>query len=127
MDRAETKLESTLALALSAAERKLLDNLPVLNEGVVAVVQQTSKKAVKLDVFQLDDLADALSAEANHADDKTLQRRLDTLVRKIDRLTGSHLLTLLEVETPDVQAAGPLESQKVASAENLRRNRKKPR
>jgi hypothetical protein len=127
MDRSKMVPDGTLGLALSAAERKLLDNLPVPNEGVVAVVQQTSNRAVKLDVVQLDDLADALSAKANHADDKTLQPRLDTLVRKIDRLTARHLLTLLEVETPGVQADVPLGSQKVASAENLRRSRKKPR
>ena len=96
MDHSETESGTTLALALSAAERKLIENTPLLNEVVVAAVQQTSKKAVQLSLYQLDDLADALSAKANHMDGRMLQRRLDTLVRKIDRLTGSHLLALLE-------------------------------
>jgi hypothetical protein len=92
MDRSETKL----TLAVSAAERKLIKDMPLLNEGVAAAVRQSSKKAVQLNLSQLDDLADALSATANHTEGQMLQRRLDTLVRNIDRLTGTHLLALLE-------------------------------
>jgi hypothetical protein len=96
MDRPEPKSEGKLALAMSEAERKLIDNTPLLNEGVVAAVRQTAKKTVQLSLPQLDDLADALSAQANHTEGRILQRSLDTLVRKIDRLTSSHLLALLE-------------------------------
>ena len=96
MDHSETESGTTLALALSVAERKLIDDTPLLTDGVVAALRQTSKKAVQLSLYQLDDLADALSAKANHIEGRMLQRRLDTLVRKIDRLTGSHLLGLLE-------------------------------
>jgi uncharacterized membrane-anchored protein len=115
MDRHETQPGTKLALAISAAERKLIDNMSVLNEGVVAAVRQTSKKAVQLSPSQLDDLADSLSARANHTVDKELQRKLDTLVRKIDRLTGGHLRSLLETKVPGVQPAG-----------SLKPNRKKP-
>jgi hypothetical protein len=108
MYRSETESESTLGLPLSAAERKLLDNLPVLNENVVAVVQQTLKKTVRLSVAQMDELADALSLNANQTEDRVRQRKLDTLVRKIDRLTSSHLLSLLEAETPGAKSAGSL-------------------
>jgi hypothetical protein len=110
MDRPDTKRKSTLALAMSAAERKLIDNVLLLNEDVVAAVQQTSKRSVQLSPGQLDDLADALSAKANHTDDKRLQRRLDTFVRKIDQLTGSHLLALLETNVPSEPAADSLKS-----------------
>ena len=101
MDRSETEPETTLALAFSIGERKLIENTPLLNEGIVAAFRQTSKKAVQLSVAQLDDLADALSAKANHTNGRMLQRRIDTLVRKIDRLTGSHLLALLETNDSD--------------------------
>jgi hypothetical protein len=106
MDRSATESETKLGLALSAAERKLLDSMPVLNEGAIAAVPQKSKRTVQLSVDQLDDLADALSVKANHAEGRVLQRRLDTLVRKIDRLTGSHLRSVLEITTPVVQPAG---------------------
>ena len=127
MNRSETKLETKLGLVLSAAERKLLDDTPFLSEGAVAPVKQSSERTVPLSVVQLDDLADALSVKANHTEGRVLQRRLDTLVRKIDRLTSSHLLSLLETETPAGQAAGLLRSEKMPSAENVRRNRKRPR
>src|SRR4029078_8497918 len=103
---------STLAVVISAAERKLLRTMPLLNEGVVAAVQQTSKEAVQLSVAQRDDLADALSAEANITEDRILQRRIDTLVRKIDRLTSSHLLTLLETQVPGIQPTRPVKSKR---------------
>jgi hypothetical protein len=112
MDRSATELESTLALAMSAAERKVIETMPLLNEGVVAAVQQTSKEAVQLSVTQMDDLADALSAKANHTEGRMLQRRIDTLVRKIDRLTSSHLLTLLETKVPGVQPAGSVKPKR---------------
>ena len=92
MDCSETKL----ALRMSVAERKLIEDTPLLNEDVAVALKQTSKKVVQLSVSQLDALADALSAKSNQTEARMLQRRLDTLVRKIDQLTGSHLLTLLE-------------------------------
>ena len=110
MDRPETRSESTLTLAMSAAERKLIDNTPLLNEDVVAVVRQASKKAVQLSVGQLDDLADALSAKANHTEKRMVQQKLDTLVRNIDRLTGSHLLALLETSGSGDPTADSLKS-----------------
>lgn len=106
MDCTQTEPESKLGLALSAAERKLLFDLPILNDGVVAVIQQTTQRTVQLSVAQLDDLADALSARANHVEDKKLQGRLDNLVRSIDRLTANHLLTLLESTGQVVQPVG---------------------
>ena len=105
MDRPEPKFEGKLALAMSIAERKLIDNTALLNEGVVAAIRQTAKKAVQLSLPQLDDLADALSAKANHTEGRRLQQKLDTLVRKIDRLTSSHLLTLLEANVPSDSSA----------------------
>jgi hypothetical protein len=127
MDRSETKLETKLGLVLSTAERKLLNDTPFLSKGAVAPVKQSSERTVPLSVVQLDDLADALSVQANRTEGRVLQRRLDTLVRKIDRLTGGHLLTLLEAETPGVQAAGPLGSDKMPLAKKVERNRKRPR
>ena len=103
MDRSETEPETKLALTMSIAERRLVEDISLLNEGVVAAVQQTSKKTVQLSLPQLDDLADALSAKANQSQGRMLQRRLDTLVRKIDRLTGSHLRSNLEAKVPGVQ------------------------
>jgi hypothetical protein len=88
MDHSETESGTTLALALSVGERKLIDDTPLLTDGVVAALRQTSKKAVQLSLYQLDDMADALSAKANHIEGRMLQRRLDTLVRKIDCLIG---------------------------------------
>jgi hypothetical protein len=110
MDRPDARPESKLVLAISAAERKQIINVPLLNEGVVAVVQQASKKAVQLTVGQLDDLADALSVKANRTEGRMLRQRLDTLVRKIDRLTAGHLLAHLETEVPGVPTAGSLQS-----------------
>jgi hypothetical protein len=112
MDRPKMKPEGKLALAMSEAERKLIDNTPLLNEGVVAAVRQTAKKTVQLSLLQLDDLADALSAQANHTEGRMLQQKLDTLVRKIDRLTSSHLLALLETNVPVVPHADSLKSTK---------------
>jgi hypothetical protein len=127
MDRSETNLETKLGLVLSAAEKKLLDHTPFLGDGAVAPVKQSSERTVPLSVVQLDDLADALSVKANQTEGRVLQRRLDTLVRKIDRLTSSHSLSLLETETPGDQAARPLRSEKMSSAKNVRRIRNKPR
>jgi hypothetical protein len=112
MDRHETETGTKLILAMSAAERKLIDNMSLLNKGIVAAVQQTSKKAVQLSPSQLDDLADSLSAKANHTVDRKIQRKHDTLVRKIDRLTGSHLRSLLETKAPGVQPVGSLKPKK---------------
>ena len=87
MDQSETNPEAKLALALSAEQKNLMENVPRLNPDVVAVVQQSRDKTVYLSIGQLDELADALSGEANHTEGTILQRKLDTLVRKIDRVT----------------------------------------
>lgn len=91
MNQPQTDSEAKLGLVLSAAERKLLDNMPLLNDGVFS--HHEFEKKEWLSVVQLDALADALSLEANRTEGRLLQRRLDTLVRKIDKLTGSHFLT----------------------------------
>ncbi len=109
MDRPETELEVKLGLALSVAEKRLIDTIGLLNHDVVTAIRQASKGAVRLSVHQLDDLADALSAEANRTDGRILQRRLDALVRKIDQLTASHLHTLLDAAAPGASTAGSLE------------------
>ena len=113
MDRPETETGTKLDLAMSIAERKLIDNMDLLNEAVV-VIQQSPKKAVQLSLSQLDDLADALSVRANHADDKRVQRRLDTFVRKIDQLTGNHLRSVLATKNPGIHPAGSLSGRQEA-------------
>ena len=106
MDRSQVESEIKLSLSLSVAEKRLMENVLVANENVVAIIQQTSRKAVCLSIAQLDELADTLSAKANETAHRVIQRRLDTLVRKIDRLTGSHLQGLLESHAPGDQSVG---------------------
>jgi hypothetical protein len=111
MDRSEKEPEAKLAVAISAAERKLIKDVPRLNEDVLAAFQQASKGAVQLKVKQMDDLADALSAQANRTEGSMIQRRLDSLVRNIDRLTGNHLRGVREAKASGVQPAGSLSGQ----------------
>lgn len=106
MHRSEVESEITLGLPLSSAERVLIDNVAAANEGVVAIIRETSKRTVRLSIAQLDELADAVSATANQTESRVLQRKLDTLVRKIDRLTGSHLQNILESKAPGAPSAG---------------------
>ena len=93
--------EIKVGIALSAAERKLIDDMPELTE-IVAAVQKTPTRKVQLSVVQMDELADALSVKANHTEGRVLQRRLDTFARKIDRLTGRHLSAQLKSKTGSV-------------------------
>jgi hypothetical protein len=98
MDRTETNSDNKLALALSAGEKKLIEKVTAVNPDVVAAVQQATKKSVQLSITQLDELADALSGEANHTDGIVLQGKIDKFVRRIDQLTGSHLRASLDTK-----------------------------
>ena len=78
-----------IGLKLAAVERKwLLDTLTFVDEEVEDRIRNTppSEGEVLLTLEELDLLAGSVAAEANHAEDKSLERRLERIYDRICRL-----------------------------------------
>ena len=78
-------------LKLTVTERKALLDLACLDEECEAAIQDTSTgKAVMMSLEDLENLADYLAAEANHTKDAKLQKKLDGICNKIERVLDTY-------------------------------------
>ncbi len=82
----------TVGLKLTDAERKLIvESLLFMDDNLQARVRQAAAlKEVPFTLDELEDLFGNLAAEANHTDDAKLQRKLDKILRKIERVQHAY-------------------------------------
>jgi hypothetical protein len=101
----------SVGLKLTAAERELiLESLLIMDSGLQDRVRQaTALKEVPFTLDELDDLHGNLAAEANHTDDGKLQRKLDNILRKIEKLQDSYC----EAPEDDAKDASPRSDESV--------------
>lgn len=110
-----------VGLELTQAERKLLlEGLVILHSEVEEAIRSTPPgEPAMLTLDDLDDLAGHVAAEANHAPDKRLQKKLDVIFQKIEHLLETHTdeepPKALKIE--DAQKAKPILDQSVQLAE----------
>jgi hypothetical protein len=87
-------------LKLTAAEREVVLDLACLPpEHEEAVQSTTADEPLLLTLNDLDDLGGYVAAEANHTSDKKLQKKLDAVFSKIERLLDGHTEAAEPVET----------------------------
>ena len=82
MDEIEIKItpeERDLILDLTFADEVLTDRLQIAEMRGKHLVARYS-------ISDLDDLIGFIAAEANHAEDKKLQKKLDRLIDKLERM-----------------------------------------
>ena len=82
MDEIEIKItpeERDLILDLTFADEVLTDRLKIAEMRGKHLVARYS-------INELDDLIGFISAEANHTEDKKLQKKLDRLIDKLERM-----------------------------------------
>jgi Mg2+ and Co2+ transporter CorA len=82
MDEIEIKItpeERDLILDLTFADEVLTDRLKIAEMRGKHLVARYS-------ISDLDDLIGFIAAEANHAEDKKLQKKLDRLIDKLERM-----------------------------------------
>ena len=82
MDEIEIKItpeERDLILDLTFADEALTDRLKIAEMRGKHLVARYS-------ISDLDDLIGFIAAEANHAEDKKLQKKLDRLIDKLERM-----------------------------------------
>jgi Plasmid pRiA4b ORF-3-like protein len=78
-------------LDLTDAERNALEDLTCLDTDLEVTVRKTpSGEPVKMTLDDLDQLSGWVAAEANHTKNKKLERTLDRIFDKIDRLLGTY-------------------------------------
>jgi hypothetical protein len=90
--RKKIKPGDKIGLKLTAEERLvLLDELNCLPSELERIIRRTpAAKPVLLTLDNLDELDGYVAAEANHAKDKKLQKQLDNIFEKIQKLLDSH-------------------------------------
>jgi repressor LexA len=105
MIRRYIKPGTKLAVRLSERERDLVVERAFLDPEVETALQQAAsvgpKLVVNLDLDDIDDLLGRVAAEANHCDDRRVQRVLDAVC---DRLSA--LLDQFTDEAPPVNTVG---------------------
>ena len=81
-----------VSLKLTATERKLiLQDLMCLDRNSEQIVRSTpTGKPVMMTLNDLDELGGYITAEANHCDDKNVQRRLDKLFDRLQEELESY-------------------------------------
>jgi hypothetical protein len=84
--------EKKVSLKLSIEERKLILGSPVhIHRGLAESIRAMATSApVLLTLDDLEDLGGYVAAEANHATDKKLRKKLDAIFSKIDDLLETH-------------------------------------
>jgi Plasmid pRiA4b ORF-3-like protein len=100
-------------LDLTESERSALEDLPCLDSDLEVTVRNTpSGEPVKMTLDDLDQLSGWVAAEANHTKNKRLERTLDRILGKIDRLLGAYTENeppkILKIE--DAKEAKPRET-----------------
>ncbi|NQU20920.1 MAG: hypothetical protein HQ567_06520, partial [Candidatus Nealsonbacteria bacterium] len=90
--RKQIKPGEKVGLKLTAAERKLIlnDLIGVDQEHVQAIQDTPLGKPVYFTLCELDGLSGSIAAEANHTTDKTLEKKLDRVFDKIQRLLDQY-------------------------------------
>ena len=78
----------TVGLKLTDAQRKLiLDGLPCLPDDFGEAIRDTpTNQPVEFTLDGWEELAGHVAAESNHAEDTKVQKRLDTIFGKIEKL-----------------------------------------
>ena len=84
--------DGKFGLVLSAVERKvILVEVMCLDEEYEEVLRTTpAAEPIMLTLNEWDDLGGFIAAEANHTRDKKVQRKLDAIFSKIEKLLSSH-------------------------------------
>src|SRR4051812_24393294 len=86
------KKNEKIGLKLTEAERTLiLEGLTCLPADYEQAIRSTpAKKSVMFTLDELDDLGGHVAAESNHTNDKKLQKKLDGIFVKIQRLLETY-------------------------------------
>lgn len=81
-----------IGLKLTAAEQKLiLDDLMCLDDDYAQVIRDTpTDEPVQFTLDEWDDFGGYIAAEANHTEDKTLRKKLDTIFNKVQKILDTH-------------------------------------
>ena len=90
--RKQIKPGDKVGLKLTAGERKLvLNDLMCMDEEHIQTIQDTPpEKPVPFTLDALDDFGGYVAAEANHTEDKTLQKKLDRIFEKVQSLLDQY-------------------------------------
>jgi hypothetical protein len=83
--------DQSVILRLTQSEIDLIRDETLYNAGFGEVAEiHGSKRLIRVTPEELEDLLGHIAAEANHAEDKTLERRLDRLYEKLDMIRERH-------------------------------------
>jgi hypothetical protein len=82
------KKTDAVGLKMSADEREMLLDLPLLDDGLEERLKQTpiGEAQVKFTLDEIDLLAGELAGHANHTKDRKLGKKLDAICDRIERL-----------------------------------------
>jgi hypothetical protein len=89
--RKHIQSRTKVGLKFTAAERKLiLEDLMSLDNNYVQVIRDTpADQPVQFTLDEWDEFGGYIAAEANHAEDKKLGKKLDSLFSKIQEILGT--------------------------------------
>jgi poly-D-alanine transfer protein DltD len=88
---AHNKETDTIELELTPRERELLLNLFTFDEELEQQIRQASTiKPPALTLYELEELAESIAAEANHTKNKKRQKILDEFYKKIENLLSQY-------------------------------------
>jgi hypothetical protein len=90
--RKHSKPGSEVGLKLTEAERQLLLDLTCLDDNYAQVIKGTPPdQPVQFTLDEWEDFGDYIAAEANHAEDRRQEKRLDALFSKIRNLLDTQV------------------------------------
>lgn len=90
----KVRRDEPIDIWLTPAERKLILNHTLADDDLVARVRDAkqiahSKIVVKYTPDELNELLEFIAAEANHTEDRGLERRLDNLYDRLEDIEGT--------------------------------------
>lgn len=80
-----------VALEPTSAEREVLRGTIILDEDIESRIRVSvaGRQEIRFTLEELDELAGYVAAEANHAENRRRQRRLDRICEKVESLLGT--------------------------------------
>jgi hypothetical protein len=83
--------DQPIVLRLTQSEIDLIRDETLYDPDFGQIAEtQGSKRLIPITLDELEDLLGYIAAEANHAEDKTLERKLDRLYEKLDMIRERH-------------------------------------
>jgi hypothetical protein len=90
MKKKQIRIDEQISISLTLRERDLIQKHTTYDPDFAALAEiKNNKIQIKLSLDEIDEVHGYIAAEANHCDDRKLEKELDSLCEKLKKIEDS--------------------------------------